>query len=325
MIITKTPFRVSFFGGGTDFKEYFNHNKGCVLSTTIDKFTYINYRKLPPFFNFSTKLVYSKIEHINETGQITHPLIKSIFEDTNTKNAHLVYDADLPSNSGLGSSSAFAVGLYNAINYVGKEIPKNMLADRAIYIEREKLKEHGGFQDQIAVAYGGFNKIEFSKEGYNVTPINISPDRKKFLESHLLLFFTGFSRLSTEIEKDKISNMELNLKTLSELRDLAYKGIDILESNSDLDKFGELLDYSWELKKKLSSKVSNKEIDKIYAKAIESGAIGGKLLGAGYGGFLLIFADPKNHFRIRKVLSHLIYVPFRFEEKGTQVIYYQKD
>jgi D-glycero-alpha-D-manno-heptose-7-phosphate kinase len=322
MIITKTPFRISFLGGGTDFKDYYETNGGLVISATIDKFAYVILKELPPFFNYTYKISYSIIETVSKINEIRHPMIREVLREFERKNIHLAYDSDLPAKTGLGSSSSFAVGLFNALfTLEGRVITKKELSDNAIRIERDILKEAGGHQDQIAVSYGGLNKIEFSKNGYCVFPIEITEDRKKELNKNLMLFFTGFDRYAFEIENDKIKKMHQNASLYDEMKQHAYEGIKILESDVSLVEFGKLLHNSWLTKKKLSGMVSNHDIDKIYHRALAAGAIGGKLLGAGGGGFLLIYAEYQVQNDIKIALKDLLYVPFKFEDEGSSILY----
>lgn len=323
MIITRTPFRMSFFGGGTDFSEFYNEYGGAVISTTIDKYCYVNVRHLPRFFNYTTELSYAETERVNSVNEIKHPAIREAMKMLDMHEIRLTYEADLPARSGLGTSSSFAVGMLNAF-YALKGIyaTKKKLAHDAIYLERVLCGESGGIQDQIAASFGGFNKISFSADGYTVDPVIISPERKKQLNKNLMLFFTGFSRFSYEIQAATQSVIKDKTVELLEIFSLVNNGEDILTSKGDLNEFGRLLDHTWKLKRGISTKISTDSIDYLYTKATKAGAIGGKLLGAGGGGFLLFYAEYDKQKNVRKALDNLLYVPFDFENSGASVIHY---
>ncbi len=325
MIITKTPFRMSFFGGGTDVEDYFKQNGGAVISTTFDKYCYVNVRHLPRFFDYRTELSYSRMERVTNIEDIQHPLIRNAMKMLNMYEIRLTYEADLPARSGLGTSSSFAVGMLNAFYALkGKYADKKKLADEAIYLERELCQEAGGWQDQIAASYGGFNRIDFSRDGYEVSPIIISPERKRNLNNNLLMFFTGFTRFSSDIQKtNKLSgkkDKKLRLKRMYELVDQAQEIL--VNKNKNLDDFGHLLDETWNLKKKTGTIISNDSIDHFYRRGIDAGALGGKLLGAGGGGFLIFYVDIGKREAVKNAMKDLMYIPFEFENSGTKVIHY---
>jgi D-glycero-alpha-D-manno-heptose-7-phosphate kinase len=323
MIITRTPFRMSFFGGGTDFVGFYNEHGGAVISTTFDKYCYVNVRHLPRFFDYSSEFSYSQIERVTSINDITHPAIREAMKFLNMHEIRLTYEADLPARSGLGTSSSFALGMLNAFyGLKGKNVDKKKLADEAIYLERILCKESGGIQDQIAASFGGLNRINFNADGYTVNPIIISPERKKQLNDNLMLFFTGFSRFSSDISKVQEGTMKDKTKQLLEMLSLVDDAEKVLTSKGDLNEFGKLLDYTWKLKRGITSKISNDSIDALYAKAVESGALGGKLLGAGGGGFLLFYVEPDERKAVKEAMKDLLYVPFKFENGGTRVIYY---
>ena len=328
MIITKTPFRMSFFGGGTDLEEYFKNNGGSVLSTTFDKYCYVNVRHLPRFFEYSTELSYSKTERVNDINEIQHPAIREAMKMLDMKEIRLTYEADLPARSGLGTSSSFAVGMLNAF-YALKGIyaDKRKLAKEAIYLERVLCKESGGWQDQIAASYGGFNRINFSADGYEVLPLVISPKRKKQLNDNLMMFFTGFTRFSSEVQKiNSLSSSDDKLSRLKKMMELVDEAQSVLTSeNRDLDEFGRLLDVTWNLKKGTGNAISTSSIDKLYSKGIDAGAIGGKLLGAGGGGFLVFYVPKEKQNEVKEAMKDLLYIPFKFENSGAQVIYYSPE
>lgn len=328
MIITKTPFRMSFFGGGTDIESYFKENGGAVLSTTFDKYCYVTVRHLPRFFDYKTHLTYSKMEYVNSYDEINHPLIREGMRMLNMHELRLTYESDLPARSGLGTSSSFAVGMLNAFYALkGKYADKKKLADEAIYLERVLCNETGGWQDQIAASFGGFNRINFNTNGYEVIPVIISPERKKKLNDNLLMFFTGFTRFSSDIQKaNNVSGSEEKRVRLKKMYELVNEAESILtDKNRDLDDFGKLLDNTWKLKKATGSSISTNSIDELYKTGIEAGALGGKLLGAGGGGFLVFYVQPEKQESVKKAMNHLMYIPFKFEDSGTQVIHYSPE
>lgn len=327
MIITRTPFRMSFFGGGTDIEEFFKEYGGAVLSTSFDKYCYVNVRHLPRFFDYSTELSYSKIERVKSVDEINHPAVKNAMKMLDMHEIRLTYEADLPARSGLGTSSSFAVGMLNAFYALkGKYADNKKLADEAIYLERVLCNEAGGWQDQIAASFGGLNRINFNAEGYEVLPVIINPERKRQLNDNLLMFFTGFTRFSSEVQKANASGIkdkEAQINHLKEMHSLVDEAEKILTNkHSDLNEFGKLLDYTWKLKRQTGSAVSTDGIDSLYKKGIESGAIGGKLLGAGGGGFLIFYVDPEHKDSVMNAMSDLLYIPFKFEDSGTRVIHF---
>ena len=323
MIITKTPFRMSFLGGGTDMPEFFQEHGGAVISTTFDKYCYVTVRHLPPFFEYRTELSYSKTERVSSPEQIQHPAIREAMKMLDMHDLRLTYDADLPARTGLGTSSSFAVGMLNAFYALkGKYADKKRLADEAIYLERTLCNEAGGWQDQIAAAYGGLNRITFQGDSYDVQPIIIAPERKQQLNDNLMLYFTGFTRFSAQIQQSSkpLADKIAQLKDTLALVDAAER---VLEDKfSDLDEFGRLLDTAWGLKKQTGSKVSTDGIDQLYEKAIRAGAIGGKLLGAGGGGFLLFYVPRERQAAVADAMDKLMRVPFTFENGGTRIIHY---
>lgn len=324
MIITKTPFRMSFFGGGTDMESFFKEHGGAVLSTTFDKYCYVNVRHLPRFFNYSTEIVYSKTERVTSVDQIEHPAIRNAMKMLDMHEIRLSYEADLPARSGLGTSSSFAVGMLNAFYALkGKYADKKRLADEAIHLERVLCNEAGGWQDQIAASYGGFNRINFSADGYEVFPVIISPERKKRLNSNLLMFFTGFTRFSSEVQK---ANANGNIDKTAQLKEMLALVDDaekiLTDKSADIDDFGRLLDHTWKLKRQTGSAVSTSNIDLLYERGLKAGALGGKLLGAGGGGFLVFYVQPEYHEAVKQAMSDLLYIPFEFENGGTRVIHY---
>lgn len=327
MIITKTPFRMSFFGGGTDMESYFKENYGAVLSTTFDKYCYVNVRHLPRFFDYETELTYSKIERVSSIDDIMHPAIRNAMKMLDMHEIRLTYEADLPARSGLGTSSSFAVGMLNAFYALkGKYADKKKLADDAIFLERELCQEMGGWQDQIAASYGGFNRINFGPDGYEVLPVIISPERKKQLNDNLLMYFTGFTRFSSDVQKANNITVEEKKNQLKQMYELVDEAEAVLtDNNRDLDDFGRLLDKTWRLKRETGAAISTESIDELYERTIAAGALGGKLLGAGGGGFFVFYVQPEKRQAVMDCMNSLLYVPFKFENGGTRVIHYSPE
>lgn len=326
MIITKTPYRISFFGGGTDYKPYFMKYGGSVISTSIDKYCYLSVRHLPPFFEHRFLAKYSIVEAESDVNKIKHPSIRECLRYTGLQDVSISHDGDLPARAGLGSSSAFTVGLLNGLHAMKSEYRDQLtLAKEAIHVEQDMIQENVGVQDQIAVAVGGLNRIYFNEEGYSVKPIIISSNRKKNLEKNLLLFFTGIVRFASDIAKSQVENTENKIYELKEISDLVADGEKILSSSGNLNEFGRLLDYTWKIKKSLTEKISNSKIDGIYQRAVNSGALGGKILGAGGGGFMLFYVEPDKQENVRKELNELLEVPFEFENEGSRIIHYTMD
>lgn len=324
MIITKTPFRMSFFGGGTDMESFFREHGGRVLSATFDKYCYVNVRHLPRFFSYSTELSYSKTERVTDIDDIEHPAIRNAMKMLDMHEIRLTYEADLPARSGLGTSSSFAVGMLNAFYALkGKYADKRKLADEAIHLERVLCGEAGGWQDQIAASFGGFNRIDFTPDGYEVLPVIISPERKKRLSDNLMMFFTGFTRFSADVQQANNSADGGKTAKLLEMLSLVDDAERILtDSSADLDDFGRLLDTTWQLKRGTGRSVSTSAIDEMYETGMKAGALGGKLLGAGGGGFFVFYVRPEQQKAVRKALRDLMYIPFEFENGGTRVIHY---
>lgn len=328
MIISRTPFRISFFGGGTDYPVWYRENKGAVLSTTIDKYCYITLRYLPPFFPHKHRIVYSEIEMVKDVNEILHPAVRETLKFLKIdKGIEIHHDGDLPARTGLGSSSSFTVGLLNSLYALKGFIPSKLqLAKEAIHIERDLLKENVGAQDQVAAAYGGFNKISFNgNDEIKVEPITIKKEKIKQLEDHLMLFFTGFSRFASDVAKDQIKNTPQKREELIQMGQMVDEAINILNKGENILEFGKLLDKTWQIKKTLSDKITTPEIDSVYQRATKAGAIGGKLLGAGNGGFMLFFVPPESQPEVRAELKDLLEVKFNFENEGSQIIYYHPD
>lgn len=321
MLITRTPFRVSFFGGGTDYRDYYENYGGRVLSTTIDKYCYLSMRELPPFFDYKSKFTYSRIERFNTPEEVGHPLVRAALQYLPMERIQLVYDADLPASSGIGSSSAFAVGLVQGLHAMKGEYPDRMtLAKEAIYLEREMCREAGGVQDQLAAAFGGLNRMEFTAEGFAVTPVEIPAERKLALQDRLMLLFTGFTHFSGAVAEEQQKNIPATIRQLNEMKAMVDLAEEILRGG-DLDDFGRLLHHAWTLKRSLSNRITNYEIDLLYTRLRNAGALGGKLLGAGSGGFMLLFVPPERQAAILESFSEFRFVPFAFENEGTGFLY----
>lgn len=326
MIISRTPFRISFFGGGTDYPDWYLDNGGAVLSTTINKYCYISTRYLPPFFPYKYRIRYMVREEVRLIKQIKHPAVRECLKFMRIdKGIEMIHTSDLPARSGIGSSSSFTVGFLNTLNALqGKIITKRQLARDAIFVEQKRIKENVGSQDQVAVSFGGLNKIEFGGDReFFVNPITIGKEKIEYFEKCLMLFFTGIFRNSSDIAEAQIRNTPKISKELKILNGMVDNSIDILNGNrSNLYRFGKLLHESWNIKRRLSKFITTNEIDSIYDTALQSGALGGKLLGAGGGGFILIFALPEFHEKIKDKLKKLLYVPFSFEKLGSHIVLY---
>jgi len=339
LIWSRTPFRISFFGGGTDYPVYYKENGGAVLSTTINQYCYIQVRFVNPIFKDKFRLRYSEKEDANNLDDIKHPSIRECIKflnlDREKNGLEIVHTSDIPSNTGLGSSSAFSVGLLNSLySLKGQITSKRKLAEDAIFVEQKMIKENVGSQDQIAAAYGGFNLIEFgtninNDDKFDVRPITIKKDKINELQNWCMLFFTGYTRIASDIAKEQISNTPKNLDELDRMKGMVYDAKNILCSSSTNGEmiwdFGKLLDESWKLKRGLSNKITNPEIDKIYELGIEAGAIGGKILGAGGGGCILFIVPPENQDKVEEKLKNLVRIPFKFSSEGSRIIYYENN
>lgn len=327
MIISRTPFRISFFGGGTDYPDWVKENGGAVLGATIDKYCYITLRVLPPFFRHKYRIVYSKVETVEEISEIQHPVVRAVLDSSEfNKGLEIHHDGDLPARSGLGSSSSFTVGFINAVAAMkGDMIPKEELAKQAIHVEQTLLGEPVGYQDQILAAHGGFNKVTFNRNTtFDVAPMVIDADKVVQIEDHLMLFFTGISRYSADVAKSQVQNLKKRENELSKMRDMVDEAVRMLSSNNGfLNDFGNMLHETWQYKRQLSDMVTTTLIDETYQAARDAGAMGGKILGAGGGGFILFFVKPKNQHSVKKALSKLVHVPFKFENTGSRIVLYQ--
>ncbi len=327
MVISRTPFRISFFGGGTDYPAWYRKNGGTVLATTINKYCYISARFLPPFFGFKYRIAWSKIENCKTIDQIVHPVVHEALRFMKIpQGLEIHHDGDLPARSGLGSSSSFTVGLLHALYALQGHMPsKRKLAEESIYLEQKVLRETVGSQDQMQAAYGGLNLITFHKnEEITVKPVTVSSKRTEELENHLMLFYTGIDRTASDIAKTVVLNIKQKEKQLFVMKEMVGQALNILNSKQDINNFGKLLHETWSLKRSLSPFVSTPVIDKIYLDALSAGAIGGKIIGAGGGGFLLLFVPPSRQAKVRKEFKKLIYVPIKFEHEGSQIIFFDQ-
>jgi D-glycero-alpha-D-manno-heptose-7-phosphate kinase len=328
MIISRTPFRVSFFGGGTDYPGWFREHGGAVLATSIDKYCYITCRYLPPFFEHKFRVVWSKSEVGLKIDDISHPAVRSVFHFLNiNRGLEVHHDGDLPARSGMGSSSSFVVSLLHALYALEGKMPsKKQLAEESIYIEQEMINETVGCQDQICAAYGGLNHISFHQDGgFSVAPVTVAPERLEALESHIMLFYTGLKRTASNIAASYVQDIGSRGKQLNMLSQMVDEGIAILNSTQDIRLFGELLHEAWQVKRSLAPLVSNQHVDDIYSAAVSAGAIGGKITGAGGGGFLLLFVPPELQIEVRERLGDLVHIPVALDRMGSQIIFYDPE
>ncbi len=325
MIITRTPFRMSFFGGGTDMPEFFCEHGGSVISTTFDKYCYVTARHLPRFFDYRNELVYSRIERVANPADFEHPAVRNAMAMLDMRELRVTYEADLPARSGLGTSSSFAVGMLNAFHCMkGTYASKERLAREAIRLERDLCGEAGGWQDQVAAAYGGLNRIDFAGDGFSVHPIVMPGERRRELEGSLMMFFTGFTRFSSDVQKaNRAAGGTAQLKEMLALVDEAEAAL--TDKARPLAEFGRLLDATWRLKRGVGPGVSNDSIDELYARGTAAGALGGKLLGAGGGGFLVFYVEPDAQAGVREAMGGLLEIPFEFEDDGATVVYYEAE
>ena len=328
MIISRTPFRISFFGGGTDYPDWYYKHGGAVLATTIDKYCYINCRYLPPFFDHRYCIVYSKVEHCQTVEEIAHPAVREALRYLEIqRGVEIHHDADIPARSGVGSSSAFTVGLLNALYALkGQMVSKHRLATESVHLEQDILKETVGSQDQVLAAYGGLNHIVFHQNGeISVTPITVAAERMKELASHLMLFYTGIKRTASNIAESFVAGIDDRRRQLRVMKDLVDESISIVSCDRDILEFGELLHEAWLAKRSLSASISNADVDALYDAARAAGAIGGKLIGAGGGGFFLLFVPPSKQPNVRETLNTLVHVPFKFDFSGSQIIFCDRE
>jgi D-glycero-alpha-D-manno-heptose-7-phosphate kinase len=327
MIISRTPFRVSFFGGGTDYREWFRQHGGAVLTTTVNHYCYLTCRFLPPFFDHKSRVVWSQVEMVRDHAEIAHPVVKAVLDHLGIdRGVEIFHHGDLPARSGLGSSSAFTVGLLHALNaLLGRQRSKRELAEQAIMVEQVLLKEHVGVQDQIETAFGGFNRVDIRTDGsFDVRPIVLPPQRVRDLQDHLVMVYTGISRHASTIAAEQVASIPKSTPQLHAIRALVDQAEAIL-GGGDLADFGRVLHESWMMKKSLSDKIAPTLVDELYDRGRRAGAIGGKLLGAGGGGFLLFFVEPTRKPALIKALTPHLHIPFEFDRSGTQIIFYEPD
>ena len=327
MIISRTPHRISFFGGGTDYPEYYLQHGGKVLGVAINKYSYLNIRQLPPFFEYKHRVVYSKQENVNTLDEIMHPSVRETLKYLDIKyGLSIHHDGDIPARSGMGSSSAFTVGLLNSVHALNGNITSKMeLTKEAIYIEQKLIQENVGSQDQAFAAHGGLNIIDFMQNGeISVSPVILKKERLLEFQDNIMLFFSGLSRTASEVLDEQIKNTTINIPNLNKMKDLVDEAYAVLVNPlRPLREFGELLNYTWQLKKSLSSKVTNENIESMYKKAIEAGAIGGKLLGAGGGGFMAFYVEKENQERVIRALNGYLHIPFNFDYDGSKIVVYE--
>jgi len=329
MIISRTPFRVSLFGGGSDYPQWYRAHGGAVMGFAINKYCYISLRRLPPFFEHKHRIVYSKIETVAELSEIQHPAVRNVLQEMKVEcGVEIHHDGDLPARSGLGSSSSFVVGLLNALYALeGRMVSKHQLAEQAIHIEQNVIAEHVGSQDQIWAAYGGMNRIDFLEDGsFQVVPALVKPGRRAALQSHLMLFFTGISRFASLVAEKKIAALEAHTRHIRTMVAMVDESLSILgNDNTPITQIGTLLGEAWALKRDLTDAVSTPEIDAIYQAAMDAGALGGKLLGAGGGGFMLFFVAPHKQQAVREKLAPLIEVQFDIDHGGSKIVVYEPE
>lgn len=326
MIVSRTPHRISFFGGGTDYPDYYLKQGGKTLGVTIDKYSYLNVRKLPPFFKHKHRIVYSKQENVATIEEIVHPAVRETLKYLNIDyGVSIHHDGDIPARSGMGSSSAFTVGLLNSLKALeGKMVSKKELTRLAVEIEQDWIKENVGSQDQTFAAYGGLNTLSFLQNGEIIAePVIMSHERLLEFQGNVLLFFTGLSRAASDILDEQMAKTALNIPNLNRMKEMVDEAHEILISDTNLNQFGELLNSTWALKKSLSSKVTNPTIDKMYDKAIHAGALGGKLLGAGSGGFMIFYVEKKYQENVKSALSDYLHIPFCFDFDGSKIVVYE--
>lgn len=327
MIVSRTPHRISFFGGGTDYPQYYLEHGGKTLGVAINKYSYLNVRKFPPFFEHKYRIVYSKQENVSFLDEIVHPSVRETLKYMNIDfGVSIHHDGDIPARSGMGSSSAFTVGLLNSLYALnGKIKSKGELTSEAIHIEQNLIKENVGSQDQTFAAYGGLNVVDFLQNGgISVNPIMMPQERLKEFQDNIMLFFSGLSRTASEVVQEQITNTTINIPNLNRMKDLVDEAYEILiNPTRNLREFGELLNYTWELKKSLSTKVTNIDIDIMYSKALKAGAIGGKLLGAGGGGFMAFYVEKQNQQNVIEALSGYLHIPFNFDYEGSKIVVYE--
>ncbi len=324
MVIIQTPLRISFFGGGTDYPVWFREHGGCVLATSIDKYIYTQCRLSNPYREHKHRIIYSRVEDVNSIDEIVHPAVREAYRFMGVDHGlELHHDSDIPARSGMGSSSSFMVGLLHALHTLGgQHVDKTTLAMEAIHVEQEMIKENVGSQDQVMAAFGGFNHVLFHKDGtFTVETLPFKKERMRELHSHLMLFYTGVQRLASDVAGEQVKNTPKKADELRAIQQMVPEGLRILNSPGNLHDFGKLLDQAWQMKRTLSSKITNSSIDDLYSEGLKGGAIGGKLLGAGGGGFILFFVPPEKQPEVKQRLKKLLHIPFEMESRGTNIIF----
>ena len=328
MVISRTPYRISFFGGGTDYPEWYQRHGGSVIATTINKYCYLTCRYLPPFFEHRFRVVYSKIEDRQTIDEVQHPSVREVVKYLQIdRGLEIHHDGDLPARSGMGSSSAFTVGLLHALYALQGIMPgKYRLAKESIHLEQDVLQETVGSQDQVSAAYGGFSHITFFPNGeIAVHPIILSRERIREINSHLMLFYTGIKRTASNIAGSYVNELDQKRRQMRIMKDLVKESMTILNRDRNLVEFGELLHEAWQLKRSLSEKMTTPYMDELYDTARSAGAVGGKITGAGGGGFKLLFVPPEKQPTVREALRSLLHVPFKFEFSGSQIIFFDAE
>jgi D-glycero-alpha-D-manno-heptose-7-phosphate kinase len=324
MVIVQTPLRISFFGGGTDYQVWIREHGGEVLATSIDKYIYTHLRLANPYHEHKFRTIYSRVENTNTIDEIVHPAVREAYRFMGvTEGLELHHDSDIPARSGMGSSSSFMVGLLHALHTLGgQHVDKTTLATEAIHIEQEMIKENVGCQDQVMAAFGGFNHILFHPDGsFTCQPVAMKRERNQQLHSHLMLFYTGVQRMASDVAAEQIKNTPKKADELRAIQNMVGEGIKILSGSGPITDFGKMLHEGWQMKRGLSSKITNSAIDEIYGAALSAGAVGGKLLGAGGGGFMLFLVPPEKQASVRSKLQKLLHIKFAFESRGTNVIF----
>ena len=328
MVITSTPLRISFFGGGTDYPVWYREHGGSVLATTINKCCYITCRRLPPFFEHHSRISYSKVENVRRNDAIEHPSVRGCLQFLGIdEGLEIHHVADLPARTGLGTSSAFTVGLLLGLYALQNKMrDRQALADDAIHVEQDVIGEVVGAQDQVSAAYGGFNRINFHTDRLiEVKRVLTAPSRLTELQDHLALYFTGFSRTASKIAEEQVRMTPQRKNELENMLQLVDQAEAVITSSGSLDEFGRLLHESWQIKRSLTQKITNRSIDEIYEAGLSAGALGGKLLGAGGGGFMLFYVAPERRQELRERLKKLLCVPFSFSNKGSSIVVYEPD
>lgn len=324
MIITKTPYRLSLFGGGTDYPAWFEDNPSKCISAAMANYCFLTVKKLPPFFEYKTRIIYSKIESVQSVDEINHPSAKACLKYLGIDNISITHDGDLPARSGIGSSSSFTVGLLQALyTLIDKPITQDELARQAIFVEQNVIGENVGIQDQIMAAKGNIQIIDMGPNGWSTKKCNISNEYRKELESHILLGFSGISRIAEVQAKKQVENIKegLNTNLLLKMSEITNIAIDCIENEKSIDEIGKLMSKSWRIKRILAEGTTDEQLDSIYVQSLVNGSLGTKLMGAGGGGFFMFLVPPNHQEQFKKQMSHIkVWIPFKFDQDGSQVI-----